>query len=161
MAWTNLAIVGMAAGMSLDFRPRKAYLLIQMTVMLVAGSAGVWLFYVQHQFEGVYWERSEDWDYATAALQGQFVLQTAEGAAVVLGQHRVSSHPSPEPAHSQLSPGEVSPGGAAVPDRQAGHVVRQLEVVHVPAVGRATAEAGRLRPSPDVAPAATPDRAKL
>jgi omega-6 fatty acid desaturase (delta-12 desaturase) len=37
---------------------------------MVAGSAGVWLFYVQHQFEGVYWERGEKWDYATAALQG-------------------------------------------------------------------------------------------
>src|SRR6266545_4104236 len=39
-------------------------------VMMVAGSAGVWLFYVQHQFEGAYWERGEDWDYTAAALQG-------------------------------------------------------------------------------------------
>jgi len=30
----------------------------------------VWLFYVQHQFEGVYWERRDDWDYTSAALQG-------------------------------------------------------------------------------------------
>jgi len=37
---------------------------------MVAGSAGFWLFYVQHQFEGVYWERQEEWDYASAALQG-------------------------------------------------------------------------------------------
>ena len=36
----------------------------------IAGGAGVWLFYVQHQFEGVYWERGEDWDYTAAALQG-------------------------------------------------------------------------------------------
>jgi omega-6 fatty acid desaturase (delta-12 desaturase) len=48
----------------------KAFLIIQFTILAVAGSAGVWLFYVQHQFEGVYWERSEKWDYATAALQG-------------------------------------------------------------------------------------------
>ena len=67
--WTNLAILGMAAGLSWIFG-FKAYLLIQLTVMAVAGSAGVWLFYVQHQFEGVYWERGEDWDYATAALKG-------------------------------------------------------------------------------------------
>src|SRR5437867_1569377 len=67
--WTNLGILAMAAGLSwaLGF---KAYLLIQLTVTAVAGSAGVWLFYVQHQFEGVYWERGEQWDYATAALQG-------------------------------------------------------------------------------------------
>ena len=31
---------------------------------------GSLLFYVQHQFEGVYWERGEDWDYTAAALQG-------------------------------------------------------------------------------------------
>ena len=48
----------------------KEYLIIQLTVIMVAGSAGVWLFYVQHQFEGVYWERNEDWDYAAAALHG-------------------------------------------------------------------------------------------
>ena len=35
-----------------------------------AGSVGIWLFYVQHQFEGVYWERADEWDYTAAALQG-------------------------------------------------------------------------------------------
>src|SRR6266704_50490 len=67
--WTNLAIFGLAAALSWIFGI-KAYLLIQLMVVSVAGSAGVWLFYVQHQFEGVYWERGEDWDYATAALKG-------------------------------------------------------------------------------------------
>jgi acyl-lipid omega-6 desaturase (Delta-12 desaturase) len=67
--WTNLALLGTAAGLSWVFG-FKAYLLIQLTVLLVAGAAGVWLFYVQHQFEGVYWERSEEWDYTAAALKG-------------------------------------------------------------------------------------------
>jgi omega-6 fatty acid desaturase (delta-12 desaturase) len=67
--WTNLAILGMAAAMSLFFGI-KAYLIIQISVMAMAGSAGVWLFYVQHQFEGVYWERADDWDYVTASLKG-------------------------------------------------------------------------------------------
>ena len=67
--WTNLAVFGMAAGLSWIFG-LKAYLLIQLMVVGVAGSAGVWLFYVQHQFEGVYWERAEAWDYTAAALQG-------------------------------------------------------------------------------------------
>ena len=66
---TNFALLIMAIALSLVFG-FKAYVLIQLTVMLVAGSVGVWLFYVQHQFEGVYWERNENWDYATAALQG-------------------------------------------------------------------------------------------
>ena len=65
----NAAILAMAAGLSLVFGI-KAYLLIQLTALAVAGSAGFWLFYVQHQFEGVYWERGDEWDYATAALQG-------------------------------------------------------------------------------------------
>ncbi len=30
----------------------------------------MWLFYVQHQFEDVYWERQQDWDYVKAALEG-------------------------------------------------------------------------------------------
>ncbi len=67
--WTNLAIGLMAVGLIWIFG-LKAYLIIQLTVLMVAGSAGVWLFYVQHQFEGVYWERGDDWDYATAALKG-------------------------------------------------------------------------------------------
>lgn len=67
--WTNLAILGMAAVLSWILGV-KAYLLIQLTVMAIAGSAGVWLFYVQHQFEGVYWERGDEWDYAAAALKG-------------------------------------------------------------------------------------------
>jgi len=67
--WTNLAVLGMAAGLSSCFG-LTAYLLVQLTILMVAGSAGVWLFYVQHQFDGVYWERSEEWDYTAAALQG-------------------------------------------------------------------------------------------
>ena len=67
--WMNLAILGLAAALIrvFGFVP---YLLIQLTIMTVAGGVGVWLFYVQHQFEDAYWERSEDWDYTAAALQG-------------------------------------------------------------------------------------------
>jgi omega-6 fatty acid desaturase (delta-12 desaturase) len=67
--WMNLAIAAMITGLSLLFG-LKAYLLIQLIAMGVAGGAGFWLFYVQHQFEGVYWERGENWDYTAAALQG-------------------------------------------------------------------------------------------
>jgi len=67
--WTNLALLAMAATLSWIFG-LKEYLFLQLAVMSVAGSIGVWLFYVQHQFEGVYWERRGQWDYLTAALQG-------------------------------------------------------------------------------------------
>jgi omega-6 fatty acid desaturase (delta-12 desaturase) len=66
---TNLGLAAMAGFLTLFFG-LKAYLLIQLIIVAVASSAGVWLFYVQHQFEGVYWQRNENWDYATAALQG-------------------------------------------------------------------------------------------
>lgn len=66
---TNLALVMVVAGMA-SFLGWKHYVFLQLIVMTVAGSAGVWLFYVQHQFEGVYWERGENWDYAEAAFKG-------------------------------------------------------------------------------------------
>lgn len=66
---TNLALVSLATGLSLLFG-FKEYMLLQLGIMAAAGAVGVWLFYVQHQFEGVYWERGDDWDYCTAALKG-------------------------------------------------------------------------------------------
>jgi omega-6 fatty acid desaturase (delta-12 desaturase) len=65
----NLAILGMAVGMSLVFG-FLPYLIIQLIIMMVAGGAGVWMFYVQHQFEDVYWERGENWSFTAAALEG-------------------------------------------------------------------------------------------
>jgi len=67
--WTNLALLGLVAGLGFAFG-WEAYLLIQLMILTVGGAAGVWLFYVQHQFEGVYWERGEDWDFVAAALRG-------------------------------------------------------------------------------------------
>ena len=66
---TNWALLGVTLVMSAVIG-LKAFLLIQLTVSAVAGAVGIWLFYVQHQFEGAYWARSEDWDYTAAALEG-------------------------------------------------------------------------------------------
>jgi len=67
--WTNLALVVLIGSMSLIFG-WKAYLLVQFLVILFGASAGIWLFYVQHNFEGVYWERREHWDFFKASMQG-------------------------------------------------------------------------------------------
>jgi omega-6 fatty acid desaturase (delta-12 desaturase) len=67
--WMNLAIAGMVTGMVFLFGWRD-YLILQLIVTMVSGSLGVWLFYVQHQFEDAYWERADEWDYTAAALQG-------------------------------------------------------------------------------------------
>ncbi len=48
----------------------RTYVLVQLPVLWLAGAAGIWLFYVQHQFEGGYWARKEDWDPIRAAMEG-------------------------------------------------------------------------------------------
>ena len=67
--YTNIALVGLIAGLAWAFG-LGTYLLIQTIVLVVAGAAGIWLFYVQHQFEDAYWEQSEDWNYVAAAMRG-------------------------------------------------------------------------------------------
>jgi omega-6 fatty acid desaturase (delta-12 desaturase) len=67
--WTNLALAGIIVLLSavIGF---KSFVLVELPILVLTTSVGVWLFYVQHQFEGVYWERHERWDYLTAAMQG-------------------------------------------------------------------------------------------
>jgi omega-6 fatty acid desaturase (delta-12 desaturase) len=67
--WTNAALLAIAVLMSLTIGI-KAYVLIQFPVIMLAAAAGVWLFYVQHQFEDMQWKRGEQWDFAEAALLG-------------------------------------------------------------------------------------------
>jgi acyl-lipid omega-6 desaturase (Delta-12 desaturase) len=66
---TNWALLGITLVMSAVIG-LKTFLLIQLTVSAFAGAVGLWLFYVQHQFEGAYWARTEDWNYTAAALEG-------------------------------------------------------------------------------------------
>jgi omega-6 fatty acid desaturase (delta-12 desaturase) len=66
---TNAGIVIFASGMIwlVGFEP---YVAVQLPVVLLASSVGVWLFYVQHQFDHVMWFRGDDWTLQDAALQG-------------------------------------------------------------------------------------------
>jgi acyl-lipid omega-6 desaturase (Delta-12 desaturase) len=48
----------------------KEFVLVQSPALVLAGAAGVWLFYVQHQFEDAYWQTSDAWNFDEAALQG-------------------------------------------------------------------------------------------
>jgi acyl-lipid omega-6 desaturase (Delta-12 desaturase) len=103
--WVNLAIAGMVVAMGLVFG-FVPYLILMLTAMAVAGISGVWLFYVQHQFEEVYWERGEKWDYTAAALQGSSfyklpgVLRWFSGN---IGYHHVH-HLSPRIPNYYLAP---------------------------------------------------------
>jgi omega-6 fatty acid desaturase (delta-12 desaturase) len=51
------------------------FLLVEAPSALLAGSIGVWLFYVQHQFEDAYWQNSDAWTYDEAALKGSSYLR--------------------------------------------------------------------------------------
>ncbi len=62
-----IAIIILTANLTIGF---KAYALIQFPVIFMAGAIGVWLFYIQHQFEGVYWSRHDQWDPIKASLYG-------------------------------------------------------------------------------------------
>jgi len=53
----------------------KAVLLVQAPILLIGNSIGVWLFYVQHNFEGTYWERQENWDFLSAGMRGSSFYQ--------------------------------------------------------------------------------------
>lgn len=66
---TNLAIAVIVAVLTW-FIGIKAFLLVHLPITLLAGTAGVWLFYVQHQFEHTSWERDESWNLHQSALHG-------------------------------------------------------------------------------------------
>ncbi len=67
--YTNLALAGIlvVAGLTIGL---WTYVAVQLPVLLFSGMLGLWLFYVQHQFEGVYWARDGEWDAGRAALAG-------------------------------------------------------------------------------------------
>jgi acyl-lipid omega-6 desaturase (Delta-12 desaturase) len=66
---TNLTLVALVTLFSL-WIGLKAVVAIYLPVFFLAGAAGIWLFYVQHQFDEAYWEKKTDWSYATAAVEG-------------------------------------------------------------------------------------------
>lgn len=48
----------------------QAFLLVQIPIIFVSGCLGIWLFYVQHQFEDTFFEKEEEWSYVSAAVEG-------------------------------------------------------------------------------------------
>lgn len=66
---TNAAIVSIAA-LLIWLIGAKAFFLVHLPIMFLAATFGVWLFYVQHQFEGTFWSESRRWNLHEAALHG-------------------------------------------------------------------------------------------
>ena len=72
--WTNLALVGLIS-LLVWLVGWKTYLLVQLPVLLLGTSAGVWLFYVQHNFDPTYWERHNKWEFVKAGFEGSSYYQ--------------------------------------------------------------------------------------
>lgn len=109
---TNLSIVAIY-GLMIWAVGWQAFLIVQLPIMYIAGTIGIWLFYVQHQFEESYYEGDEEWDYVKAAVDGSSyyklpkLLQWISGN---IGYHHVH-HLSPkvpnyqlEKAHEEVTP---------------------------------------------------------
>jgi acyl-lipid omega-6 desaturase (Delta-12 desaturase) len=69
VVYTNLALALIVASL-IWLVGWKALLLVEIPVALIATSVGVWLFYVQHNFDGTYWERHDKWEFLKAGLNG-------------------------------------------------------------------------------------------
>ena len=67
--WNNLFLALAGWGL-VSWLGWKTVVLVELPILVIAGAVGVWLFYVQHQFEEVYWDHQEDWDPDRAALEG-------------------------------------------------------------------------------------------
>jgi acyl-lipid omega-6 desaturase (Delta-12 desaturase) len=96
----------------------RGFLLVWAPAAMIAGSVGIWLFYVQHQFEDTYWQRRGEWNYVDAALRGSSylklppVLQFFTGN---IGLHHIHHLNARIPNYHLKQAHESSPAFANVP----------------------------------------------
>ena len=138
--WTNVGMVAFVLGMA-ALVGWRAFLLVHTPIALASCSIGVWLFYVQHQFEPTYWEHDEHWAVRARSPAGQLVLRPASGAAMADGKHRSPPRASPERPDPELQAAGGARGVPGTEPRVPDHAVGEppLRVAH--AVGRGGAEA--------------------
>ena len=98
---TNLAIAVIVAVLTW-FIGIKAFLLVHLPITLLAGTVGVWLFYVQHQFEHTTWDARRELEPASSRSARQLTLRTAGAATLVHSQYRHSPRASPLQSYSLL-----------------------------------------------------------
>jgi omega-6 fatty acid desaturase (delta-12 desaturase) len=66
---TNVGVVAIAATM-IWFGGILPFFVVHLPIVVLAGAIGIWLFYVQHQFEDTHWSNGQDWQFQHAALHG-------------------------------------------------------------------------------------------
>jgi omega-6 fatty acid desaturase (delta-12 desaturase) len=72
--WTNLGVALLTLSTCALVGWRE-YLLVQVPIVWIGTTIGVWMFYIQHQFEETYWKPHPEWDYFTASLKGSSYYQ--------------------------------------------------------------------------------------
>ncbi len=135
---TDLAIAAIVvvAGLTIGL---GTYFMVQLPITMIAGGAGLWLFYVQHQFKGVYWARHEDWDRNRAAMEGSSFYRLPVDPAVVHGEHRVSPRPSRAAADPELRSRTLPSEHACAAGGHSHDASRQLQMRSATSVGRGKA----------------------
>ena len=112
---TNIAAAFGATAMVMTIGP-VTFLVTWGAVMLLALSIGVWLFYVQHQFEDAYWENADQWNFHAAALGGSSFYDLPRVLHWLLRLDRIPPHSSSRQQDPELPPARLLRGnpGAAV-----------------------------------------------
>ena len=96
----------------------RDFLIVWAPAALLAGSIGIWLFYVQHQFEDAYWQNGDDWSYADAAMRGSSYLKLPKLLQFFtgnIGLHHVHHLNSRIPNYNLQRAHDSNPIFAAVP----------------------------------------------
>ena len=118
---------------------------MQLPALLAVGSVGIWLFYVQHQFEDAYWEPNDAWSFDDAALKGSSYLRLPRVLQFLtgnIGLHHVHHLNARIPNYNLQAAHDANHAFRTVPDdlsprRPSSHTLE--------AVGRAAGQARRLR----------------
>jgi omega-6 fatty acid desaturase (delta-12 desaturase) len=114
---TDLALALIVGGLCL-LVGWQAVVVVLAPVLLLGGGIGIWLFYVQHQFEGTYWEDALSWSYADAALQGSSYLKLPRPLQFLTGNigfHHVHHLSARIPNYNLQAAHNAAPALQAVP----------------------------------------------
>ena len=149
--WTNVALVILITGICFAIGWWE-YLLIQLPTVMLAGTAGVWLFYVQHQFEDVYWENWRELELHRGRAPGQLLPEAPAAAAVLHREHRAAPRPPPERAHPELQPPARPRRQRDLPPGPDPHVLAGHPIGAAEALGREAGPPGDLRRGPPPRP---------
>lgn len=95
--WTDAALAAVALVAWQTFGLAEL-VIVHGTIMVITGAIGIWLFYVQHQFEDTYWESTENWDFHRAGLEGSSMYDLPRVLHWLTGNigyhhiHHIASH---------------------------------------------------------------------